>query len=193
MNRISSIALASLLTFAIVPAANAGLQDQVLKKLRLCRPGPGNEEWCPEAKPPTPKPPGDPNPPGECKPVCSPDGQWCTTCGPQEGDGRPADPFDLPIVGNGIAVADGDVVVLRGHGWHAEVGKDAIAWCVEPEMAADGRGRCGFNPTPTTFGCQYFPEEGPADDLMVCILTILDGMCGGCISGCQGDECGEEE
>lgn len=123
----------------------------------------------------------------------TPDGQWCTTCGPQEGDGRPADPFDLPIVGNGIAVADGDVVVLRGHGWHAEVGEDAIAWCVEPELATDGRGRCGFYPVPTQFGCQYFPEEGPADDLMVCILTMLDGMCGGCISGCQGDECGEEE
>ena len=55
--------------------------------------------------------------------------------------------------------------------------------------AVDGRGRCAIDPVPTQFGCQYFPEEGPADDLMVCILTILDGMCGGCISGCQGDEC----
>lgn len=185
MNRIISIAIASLLTFGMTsqPAQAGVMLDHLLKRLRACR-WFGDYYVCKQDTPPS----GPVGKPGPCVPVCSPDGQWCKTC-----DGGEVGPFDLPIAGEGIAVADGDVVVLRGHGWHAEVGEDAIAWCVEPEMAADGHGRCGFNPTPTTFGCQYFPEEGPADDLMVCILTILDGMCGGCISGCQGNECGEEE
>jgi len=34
----------------------------------------------------------------------------------------------------------------------------------------------------TTFGCQYFGEYGP-DDLATCILTMIDIMCCGCISG----------
>ena len=189
MKNILSITIATFLVFTAAPEATAGSVklDWLIKKLKACR-------WDKHCWDDPPAPPAPPPSPAPCVPVCSPDGQWCKTC-----DGGAVDPFDLPITGNGIIVldvqADGsETMIFRGHGWHAEVGDDAIAWCME---GADATGAatstCGMDPLPTTFGCQYFPEEGPADDLMVCILTLLDGMCGGCISGCQGDECGEEE
>lgn len=83
---------------------------------------------------------------------------------------------------------------FTGDGWRASV-RDAtrrgaptdhvdldIAWCIE----SDGFSQCGATEQP--LGCQY--EWG--DDLYSCIFTVLDGLCGGCISGCGEGECEEE-
>lgn len=64
--------------------------------------------------------------------------------------------------------------VVRGEDLLVTVCENEISWCVD--------GFCGTDPIPTTFGCQYFGEYG-ADDLATCILTMLDIMCCGCISG----------
>lgn len=64
--------------------------------------------------------------------------------------------------------------VIRGEDLLISVCKNEISWCVGDF--------CGTDPYETTFGCQYFGEEGP-DDLATCILTMIDIMCCGCISG----------
>ena len=64
--------------------------------------------------------------------------------------------------------------VIRGENLLITMCKNEIAWCIDDF--------CGTDPYETTFGCQYFGEEGP-DDLATCILTMIDVACCGCISG----------
>jgi hypothetical protein len=64
--------------------------------------------------------------------------------------------------------------VIRGEDLLITVCENEISWCMNEF--------CGTDPYETTFGCQYFGEYG-ADDLATCILTMLDIMCCGCISG----------
>lgn len=56
---------------------------------------------------------------------------------------------------------------LAGDRWQANLCGDQLGYCIDAETGLV----CGA--TETTWGCQYFPEEGPADDLHVCILTTL--------------------
>ena len=72
--------------------------------------------------------------------------------------------------------------VITGHlnGFLLTVCDDQIAWCVD--------GWCGTDPYETTWGCQYFPEEGPADDIAVCILTALAIKCCACLSVCPDED-----
>lgn len=75
-------------------------------------------------------------------------------------------------------------VTVHGEDLLVSVCGDTIAWCVD--------GWCGTDPAPTTWGCQYFPEEGPADDIAVCILTSIALKCCACLSVCPDEDDGEE-
>lgn len=70
----------------------------------------------------------------------------------------------------------GDRAMVVGPGWHATATATDIAWCVTTGKEPV----CGV--AETRYGCQYWPEEG-GDDLAVCILTVADEACNGCISG----------
>lgn len=78
----------------------------------------------------------------------------------------------------------GNVTVVEGHGFEAIAEEGALSWCYEGRDGAT----CGG--IETKWGCQYFPEEGPADDIAVCILTTLAEACCECLSVCpdEGDE-----
>lgn len=79
----------------------------------------------------------------------------------------------------------GDVTIVEGPGFEAVAEQDQISWCYEDERGIV----CDH--TETKWGCQYFPEEGPADDIAVCILTTLAENCCECLSVCPDD--GDEE
>jgi len=79
-----------------------------------------------------------------------------------------------------------DVTIVQGSGFEAIAEIDQLSWCYE----TDRETICGG--TETKWGCQYFPEEGPADDISVCILTTLAENCCECLSVCP-DEGDEEE
>lgn len=95
-----------------------------------------------------------PRPPEpECVPYCDASGHWCVSC------------------------AVGGCRDIDGPGMSLSLCGNDLSWCTD-------LGECGevSDPLETTFGCQYFGEEGP-DDLSSCILTVIDIMCCGCISG----------
>ncbi len=73
-------------------------------------------------------------------------------------------------------------VVITGEALMLTACDDKVSWCVD--------GWCGTDPYETTWGCQYFPEEGPADDIAVCILSSIAIKCCECLSVCpdEGDE-----
>ena len=79
----------------------------------------------------------------------------------------------------------GDVTVVEDDNFEAILDGTEIAWCVDTVTGL----ACDVGET--TWGCQYFPEEGPADDIAVCVLSILAWHCCECLSVCQ-DDAGED-
>lgn len=76
---------------------------------------------------------------------------------------------------------DGNCTIVEGDNLHVISCSDgSVEWCADD--------RCGTDWIPTTWGCQYFPEEGPADDVAVCILTQLAIKCCSCLAVCPDDD-----